>query len=585
MESLEKSFIGILVLQNLSNQSFGGIDIEKLLTRPKDPKHGDWSLPCFQLAKESKTNPAEYSRALSEKLNTQKDLLKELDAIEPVGPYINFSLKRSFWNEKTIRHILSDGESVGKRNALNDSWVLEYSSPNIAKTFHVGHLRTTLIGLSLERVLRHLGHTVHTVNHLGDWGTQFGFVWAGCELFGRPQNPTVDELVDIYIQATTLRKQQDEKKVPPEHADKPNLNEMARGYFIRLEAGNEDAVNFWKWCLDISLKYLKGMYARLGIFFDHYTGESFYKDMVPDVEERVRKSGILEESDGALGVDLGKELGFVRIFADDGRSLYITRDIAAAMYRHEHFKPEKNLYVVAAQQSLHFKQLIAVMAKMNHPSAKEMVHIPFGFVPGMKTRGGGAISLKDFLDESYSKALEAYRTAVTKRPDGLNEEDIAEKVAIGATYFYFLSHSNIKDFNFRWEEALTFQGDTGPYCQYAVARLNSIIDKATSEGIKPVTDDRSFGELLVDDASHSLVSLLSRFEVVLSDVERTFEPNILADYIISLTHQFSSSYKHLRVIGAENSEISSARLTLLISLKNTLSTALYLIGVPVVQKM
>jgi arginyl-tRNA synthetase len=557
-----------------------------LLNRPKDNKsQGDWALPCFQLAKEQKSNPAAFAASLVEKLCSSDLPSFGFLKVEAAGPYVNFFLDRQYWNAKIITATLNAGDDVAKVRSDNpQTIVLEYSAPNIAKTIHVGHLRTTLIGLCLDRVLRHRGYSVVSVNHLGDWGTQFGFVYAGCQLYGKPENPTVEELVDLYVKATTLRKLQDEKKVPPEDADKPDVNKMAREYFIRLESGDKEAVEFWQWCLDISLVYLKAIYTRLGIFFDHYTGESFYKDMVPQIEKIVRDSGILEESEGALGVDLGKELGFVRIFAEDGRSLYITRDIAAAMYRHDTFKPYKNLYVVAHQQTLHFKQLKEIMRRMKHPCADEIVHIPFGFVPGMKTRGGGAISLKFFLDEAYDKAKFAYENLVQKKVEISGNEDPAEKVAIGATYFYFLSHSNLKDFHFSWDEALSFQGDTGPYCQYALARLNSIIDKAEQEGISYKNLPQNLGQILSDDASHGLVSLISSLDEVLNDVVRTYEPNILADYIIKLTHTFSSAYKHLRVIGEEK-DVASARLALFVAVRNTLKTALYLLGVPTVERM
>ena len=580
MEQTQIQYISTLIatITDLSPSA-----LTPLLTRPKTAKLGDWSLPCFEFAKAQKKAPPLVATELRTAiLALNPEQYSGIEKIEAVGPYLNFFLKRSYWNEAVIKTIFAAKDGVAKLPANHRKIVLEYSAPNIAKTIHVGHLRTTLIGASLDRIFRHRGFDVSSVNHLGDWGTQFGFVYAGAALFGKPEHPSVDELVDLYIKATSLRKLQETKQITPEQAHYPNVNEMARDYFIRLEAGDADATAFWQWCLEISLAYLKAAYTRLGITFDHYTGESFYKDMVPMVEQSIRDSGVLEDSRGALGVDLGEELGFVRVFAEDGRSLYITRDIAAAMYRHEHFKPERNLYVVAAQQMLHFKQLVGIMQKMNHPSANEIVHIPFGFVPGMKTREGGAISLKLFLDEAYAKALDAYQNEVTKKPEGLNEQEVAEKVSVGATYFYFLSHSNIKDFHFNWDEALSFQGDTGPYCQYALARLNSIITKATAEGITPATEH--FGDALVDDASHELCSILARFDATLDKITADYEPNHLANFILDVAKTVSKAYKQLRVIG-EPSELAQARLALFIATRDTLKTALFLLGMPTVERM
>ena len=549
-----------------------------LITRPKVLSHGDWAMPCFLFAKEKKVAPPVCAQELASTLS----LPPEISKAAAEGPYLNFFLNRDVCNAQLVTAVLKDGTTVAKKAPNNRTILVEYSSPNIAKTIHVGHLRTTLIGLCIYRVLQHLGYNTISINHLGDWGTQFGFVYAGCHLWGKPENPTVDDLVELYVKATTLKKAQDEKKVPVEDANKPDVNALAREYFIRLEAADTEATQFWQWCLDVSLAYLIDSYDKLGIKFDHYTGESFYKDMVPQIESLVKESGILEDSRGALGVDLGKELGFVRVFAEDGRSLYITRDIAAALYRHDTYKPEKILYIVAAQQTLHFRQLVGIMEKMHHPVAKEIVHIPFGFVPGMKTRGGGAISLKDFLQEAYDHALKAYKEEVEKKPDGLNEAEIATKVSVGATYFYFLSHSNNKDFQFSWTEALSFQGDTGPYCQYALARLNSIIQKATEAGLTPKTS--GFEGALSTDEAHELVGALGQFETTLQSVITTYEPNHLATYILNLAKTFSKAYRSLRVMGEEKS-LAESRLGLFVAVRNTLHPALYLLGVPPVERM
>lgn len=553
--------------------------IAKLLVKPQDRTHGDLSFPCFQLAKTLKLAPPECAKKVAAELK----LPAGISAVEIVGPYLNFRFDKTLVIRNLIPQILKEKHCFSKKSANGKKLIVEYSSPNIAKTFHVGHLRTTLIGHSLVEIYKHLGFDVVGINHLGDWGTQFGFVWAGCELWGKPQDASVDSLVDMYRKATNLRKAQEEGKVSAEDSNKPDVNQMARDYFIKLEAGDKDATAFWQWCLDVSMKYLLAMYKRLGIEFDHHTGESFYRNMLEDVENKIRQSGILEESKGALGVDCGKKFGFARVFAEDGRSLYITRDIATAMYREDHFKPEKILYVVAAQQLLHFQQLIEILSRMKHPVAPKMVHVAFGFVPGMKTREGGGISLKDFLDEMRDRALKAYMTEVEKRPEGIDENSIAESVAIGATYFYFLSHSNIKDFNFSWDEALNFQGESGPYLQYALARLNSIEAKAREAKINPESFNAN---TLTEDSAYELASMLGEFGAVVEKAGADYEPYYIAQYLVNLAKAFSRAYRDLRVVSDDVSkEVASSRLALFLALREVLAAGMNLIGVPRVDRM
>jgi arginyl-tRNA synthetase len=553
--------------------------IEQHLTRSKTIEHGEWSLPCFPFARGTAKKPHE----LAQELATSLPLPSGIGAIKPVGPYLNFYVDRQKFARDTVGRILSEKLETGRLKTKQSRIVIDYSSPNIAKVFHVGHLRTTLIGQALYRVFQHCNHDVIGINHLGDWGTQFGFVWAGKELWGLPSTASVDDLVDIYVKAAALRKAQEKGDVSPEDQDKPDVNEMARDYFLRLESNEPEAVAFWRWCLDISLTYFKAIYQRLGIEFDYYTGESFYRTMLGDVENVIRESGILEDSEGAQGVSLNGENGFVRIFAEDGRSLYITRDIAAAFYRHTTFHPEKTLYVVGAAQSLHFQQLKGILEKLNHPAAEEIVHVPFGNVPGMKTRDGGAISLQGYLQEAKERALNAYREEVEKRPVGLDEDMIAEQVAIGATYFYFLSHSNIKDFHFSWKQALNFQGDSGPYLQYALSRLHGIERRAREQGIE-LNEDYLQTSHLTDDTAHELVVLLSRFDEVLTKVRETYEPSLLAAYALDIARTFSKAYQKLRVVD-EDEPVAQARLALFRAVRYVLHLSLHLIGVPPVERM
>lgn len=552
--------------------------VAKVLVRTRDLAFGDFAFPCFMASKNLRTSPSECAKRL-EKIIILPDGISKVEA---VGPYLNFFCDTGSMAREIIPRALQEKTALGKRPQTDRTIVIDYFAPNIAKTLHVGHLRTTFIGACLDRMFRHLGYRVISVNHLGDWGTQFGFVFAGCEIWGKPGNATVDSLVDVYIRASALRKAQEAGTVPEADRDRPDVNVMARDFFKRLEDDDPDAHAFWQWCLDISMKYFQENLDRLGIHFNYHTGESFYRGMIGEIEQTIKESGILEDSRGALGVELGKELGFVRVFAEDGRSLYITRDIAAAIYRTETFTPEKILYVVAAQQTLHFKQLVELLKRMKHPAGEKVVHVPFGFVPGMKTREGGGISLKGFLDEAHQRALETYREEVEKRPEGLDEEAIAESVAVGATYFYFLSHSNIKDFHFNWKEALTFHGDSGPYVQYALARINSIESKAAEAGI---TEPEKFSEeLLKGPLEHELLSLLSQFDEALEKTASDYEPYHIALYCLDLAKSVSKAYRALRVVG-EEAELARSRLALFLACKYVLHTGLTLIGVPAVERM
>ncbi len=558
--------------------------IKKVLVRSKEIGHGDYAFPCFLLSKEWKLNPAESAKRLQASISLPPGIVKA----ESAGPYLNFYLDRTRFSQEIVSKILSEGENFGRGNNRDKKYIVEYSSPNIAKPFHVGHLRATLIGHALDRIFRHLGYDVTSINHLGDWGTQFGFVYAGCSIWGKPEVGTIDSLVDLYRRANGLRKAQDEKKVPPEDANKPNVNQMAKDYFVRLEADDKEAVEFWKWALDVSMDYYLKVYKRLGVRFDHYTGESFYRDKLSEVEDALKKSGILVNSEGALGVELDKKLGFVRVFTEDGRSLYMTRDLATAEYRYKTFNPDRILIVIGNPQELYLKQLFAVLEKMKHPIAGKMEHIAFGHVPGISTRKAAAgderISLGALLDDAYERALESYKKQVEtdKRPEGLDEEKVAEAVGLGAVFFDYLSRTNNKDFHFDWDTALSFQGDTGPYILYAIARLNSIELKAKEAGMNP---GASFdASVLTDDDAYSLVSLLSKFSDVLEKAATEREPYHVALYALEIAKAFSSAYRKLRVLG-EAPQIAQARLNLFMAARTVLKTSATLIGMQPVDRM
>lgn len=552
-------------------------EVLPLLEAPKKAGFGDLAFPCFQLAKARGKNPVELANELSQSVV----LPAGIEAVVPAGPFLNFSFNRPAVIGAALDAINRSGSRYGSAAANTNRIVVEYSSPNIAKPFHVGHLRATLIGNSLDRIYRFRGCQTVSINHLGDWGTQFGFVWAGCKLWGKPEQATVSALVDLYRRSTKLKEQQEKKEVPAEDQNLPDVNEIARGFFLDLEENKPYAMEFWRWCLEISLKYLEATYDRLGIKFDHYLGESFYSDKLDAVKAELEAAGLLVQSQGAFGVDLGEQLGFARILTPDGRSLYLSRDIAAAEYRSKTFDFDRAIYVVGAPQTLHFQQLVEIVNRLGKDFASKIEHVAFGHVLGMKTRGEGEfIELNDFLDEAHNLSLQAYRDQVARRPEGLNEDEVAEAVSIAAIVFSNLSRSRLKDVHFKWEHALEFQGDTGPYLLYACARINGIKEKAAQNGITPLSN----ASLLTEDSAYQLAAVLTDFETVLDKVLEENEPAHLSSYALELSKHFSRAYNDLQVVGAEPTT-AAARLSLFEAVRTVLNTALELLGMRTIERM
>ena len=550
--------------------------VAKALSIPKDLSHGDIAFPCFALAKLWKLSPVECSKKLAEDIALPTGFSRS----ESNGPYLNFFLERSTAIKKTIQGCLYED----KRQAApsRGTIVIDYSGPNISKPFHVGHLRTTIIGFSLYKLFARLGYKVVGVNHLGDWGTQFGFVYAGCLLWGKPADD-MNELVGRYVEANLLRKSQE----AGENLDKPLVNDIARDYFLRLEAEDPEAVEFWKWNLEISKQYYLKTYSRMGITFDSWNGESFYVQFFDSYAKELKDSGLLVESRGAYGVELGEPLGFARLLTDDGRTLYMTRDIITADYRENTYHPERIIYVVGAPQSLHFKQLREILHKMKRQVAEKIIHIPYGHVPGISTRKlktvSGDISLDALLEEAHERAKEAYESAVSKRPEGIDVEKVAEAVGLGAIYFNYLSRTNNKEFHFSWDEALNFKGDTGPYLMYAVARLYSMEEKAKDAGILP-SEHCDFSKLSEDEA-WDLSSIVMRYTDVLERTATDYEPCNICNYALELAKSISRAYLQLRVVGEEDIESARARLTLFIAARETLRSTLEILGITPLERM
>lgn len=546
--------------------------VAKLVEEPKNFAHGDLAFPCFLLAKTWSASPVECAKKLAEKIN----LPKGFSTAEPLGPFLNFRFDRSLFSKSVIDNAINFPAAKKKTETI----IVEYSSPNIAKPFHVGHLRTTLIGNALDKTFRFLNYNTISINHLGDWGTQFGFVWAGCKLWGKPADNSVTALVDLYKKATAIKEAQEQTAISQEAAAYPNVNDMAREYFRDLEEGKPYAVEFWQWCKDITLEYLYATYKRLDAHFDHYTGESFYSDKLEAVKKELSDSGLLQESQGALGIFLDNDLGFARVFTPDGRSLYLTRDLATAEYRAKTFKFDRALYVVGAPQNLHFQQIKGVLKALGKPYADKIEHVSFGHVLGMKTRGeSSVVELNDFLDEAYQRALEAYQNQVTKRPEGLDDNEVAQKVALAAIIFSNLNRSRTKDVHFSWDAALTFQGDSGPYLLYAYARINGIKQKAGLT-LNPAFDS----SLLSEESAAALVRCLSDFSNTLDKVIAESEPAHLANYALEVAKAFSKAYNELKVAGVEQS-LADARLALFEATRLTLKQSIELLGIEPLERM
>lgn len=551
--------------------------VSRSLERPKNAAHGDLAFPCFLLAKSWKLSPPQCA----EKLRAELSLPKGIASAEVAGPFLNFRFDRSPFIRSVVEKILASGSRYGSGSSSSGTIIVEYSSPNIAKTFHVGHLRTTLIGNALDKILRHRGYHVISINHLGDWGTQFGFVWAGCSLWGKPANETVDALVELYRRASALKKSQEAGDLSAEEKNYPDVNEIARKYFLDLEAGEKYAQEFWQWCLDVSMEYFRATYSRFNVAFDHYTGESFYSDKLDGVKKDLEKAGVLRESQGALGVELGDH-GFARIYTPDGRSLYLTRDLATAKYRAETYNFDRALYIVGAPQILHFQQIKGVLRAIGAPFADKIIHIPYGHIQGMSTRGGEFVEQNYFLDEAKSRALSAYRDQVTKRPEEIDEEGVAEVVGLGAIVYSTLSRQRMKDVEFSWDHALAFQGDSGPYLLYAYARLNGIRQKALAAGVSVTTTPNA--ELLTEESAYQLSRLLEQFDTTLDHVLAEYEPSYLASYALDLAAAFSRAYLDLKVVGAEP-VVASARLALFEATRTVLGLSLQLLGMKLVERM
>lgn len=554
----------------LSNQiDFLSIEeLNQFLEIPPKPEMGDYAFPCFRLAKTFRKSPQAIAEELKEKIG-QVDFIERVDA---QGGYLNFFVNKNTFVQQVLAKSMEENygaDSLGEGKTI----CIDYSSPNVAKNFHVGHLRTTIIGNSLYKIFSKLGYKVERINHLGDWGTQFGKLIVAYKKWGNKElieKNGIQELLNIYV------------KFHEEAEKDDSLNDQARAWFTKMEQGDEEALSIWEWFKEISLIEYKRVYDMLGIGFDSYAGESFYRDKTGDVVKALKDKNLLVESEGAMIVPLDEyNMAPCLITKKDGSTIYATRDLAAVLYRKNTYNFSKCIYVTGLEQKLHFAQVFKVIELMGYNWTDELVHVPYGLVSleGMKlsTRGGNIIYAEDILNESIQKIQGIIEE---KNPDLPDKEKVAQQVGIGAILFHDLYNQRIKDVSFKWEQVLNFDGETGPYVQYTYARAASVLRKA---GIDHVLRETS-ASILTDDASIALLKEIDRFPKVIKDAAEKYEPSYIARYSVDIAQAFNKFY-HECQINVDDEEVKNARLKLVIVAKKVIKDALDLLGIQCPEQM
>ncbi|MBO4987329.1 MAG: arginine--tRNA ligase [Lachnospiraceae bacterium] len=546
-------------------------ELMKTVEIPPEEKMGDLALPCFSMAKKLRKNPMQIAADLVEKINEQKIELG-IEKVENVGAYCNIYLKRDLFVKKCFDMLKKDEYGVSQIGS-GKTVCMDYSSPNIAKNFHVGHLRTTVIGNSLYKIYQKLGYNVVRINHLGDWGTQFGKLIVAYKLWSSEElvkEKGIEELLRIYV------------KFNDEAEKNENLIVEAREWSVKMERNDSEALKIWNWFKEISMVEFERIYDLLGMSFDSYLGESFYRDKVPALVEELKEKELLVESQGAQVIDLEKyNMPPCLITKSDGGSIYHSRDIAAILYRKEQYDFEKCLYITGLEQSLHFKQIFTAIEVMGYDWSKGLIHVPYGLVSlageKLSTRGGNIIYAEDILKEAIERA---YNAIIEKNPDLADKEATAKKVGVGAIIFHDLFNQRIKNVDFSWKEVLNFDGTTGPYAQYTYARAKSVLRKY-GETIEK--DEIDYGTL-TDDVSYNLVKVLAGYEDAVMNAAEKNEPSIVARYVIALATAFNKFYHDCAILQAEEKE-KKARLVLTDFVQKILCEACGLLGMECPEEM
>ncbi|MED4534177.1 arginine--tRNA ligase [Metabacillus fastidiosus] len=537
-------------------------EIEKLLEKPKYMELGDVAFPCFTLAKKLKKSPQLIASEIAAKL-----ISKLIQEVNVVGAYVNIFVNQQMVTENVLQEILSKKDQYGSKQPVQENVVIDYSSPNIAKPFSMGHLRSTVIGNALANIAEKNGYNAVRINHLGDWGTQFGKLIVAYKLWGNKEAieaSPIQELLKIYVKFHEMAETNE------------SLNEQARASFKSLEDGNEEALILWKWFRDASLKEFNTIYNLLGICFDSYAGEAFYNDKMNFVIEELKEKGLLTLSDGAYVVEM-EDLPPCLITKTDGATLYATRDLAAAMYRKKQYDAKKIFYVVGNEQSLHFKQLFNVIEKMGYDWSKDLQHVPFGMMlkdgKKMSTRKGKVVLLADVLAEAIETAR---RNIEEKNPVLEQKELVAKQVGVGAVIFNDLKNDRLNDIEFSLEQMMNFEGETGPYVQYTFARISSLLEKG--EFKEQVLQFDALGEY-----AWSVIQLLEQYPVIVQKSFEQADPSQIAKFSLQLARAFNKYYADTKIL--VDDEWKQMKLSFAFSVAIILKDALYLLGISAPNKM
>ena len=557
-------------------------DLIEKIEIPPQRELGDYAFPCFVLSKSLRKAPHQIAGDLAANPILQAPFLEK---VQQVGGYVNFFIKKGEYVKEVLSEVLFEGEQYARSSEGEGKTVLvEFSSPNIAKPFHVGHAFTTVLGHSISRIYEKLGYPVVRMNHLGDYGTQFGKLITAFRLWGDVDalhEAPIKELLRIYV------------KFHDEEKKNPDLTLRARENFRLLESGNEAEVNLWNEFRELSLKEFALIYDRLGVRFDNYNGESYYSDKIPAVVDMLNEKGLLIESEGAKVVMLDEyKLPPCIILKSDGTTIYASRDIAAALYRYDTYHFHKNIYVVGTPQALHFRQVFSVLDKAGYTFSKDCVHVGFGLVKfaDMKfsTREGNIIVLDDLLKESVAKTYDIIKANAELRNTGMSESEIreiSEKVGIGAVIYTFVKSGRERDIVFSWDEMLDFEGDTAPYLIYTYARSRSILRKAAEQGIFPAPPESESLLLLSTEEEFAVTRLIAEMPDAIKRAAQSYEPFMIARQTSQIARAFNRFYNNTSILNGTDLHEKEARLALCSAVCTSIAIGTNLLGIDVVERM
>lgn len=538
--------------------------IEQLIERPKNAKLGDYAFPAFSLAKIQHQNPAIIAKNIAANLSSPA-----FETIQAVGPYVNFAIKHDQLVTETLQEVLSQGQHFGDQKLGQGNVPIDMSSPNIAKPMSMGHLRSTVIGNSIAQTLAKVGYTPIKINYLGDYGTQFGKLIAAYKHWGSEEAVKQDPITNLFHYYVRFHK---------EAETNPELDAEGRAWFKKLENGDAEATELWKWFREVSLKDFKRIYQELGVSFDSYNGEAFFNDKMQPVIDELKQKNLLHESRGAQVVDMGPDQNPAIIVKSDGTSIYLTRDLAAAKWRMEHYNFVQMLYVVGAEQAQHFVELKAVLKKMGYDWSDDIHYVPFGLITQngkkLSTRKGNVVFLDKVLQDAVKLAKDQIKA---KNPNLQNKDQVAHDVGVGAVVFHDLKNDRLDNFDFNLEEVVRFEGDTGPYVQYTNARAQSILRKAGKQA------DLQASLALSDDAAFAVAKDLADFPAIIARSAQQFEPSVIAKYALSLAKKFNKYYAKVKILSTD--EQLNARLGLVQATSIVLTESLRLLGVKAPKEM